>query len=180
MVDALREVEGAWSLVGLFDDCIIGGRDPLGVRPLVLGQLDGAWILASETCALDILGAEFVRDVEPGEIVVIDARRRAAACARSRPSRSRFCIFEYVYFARPDSVVEGKGVYEVRKRIGAELARESGVPADVVVPVPDSGVPAAIGYAQESGLRLRARHHPQPLCRPHLHRAHATTSAIWA
>jgi amidophosphoribosyltransferase len=126
VVDALRAVEGAWSLVGLYDDGIIGGRDPLGVRPLVLGQLDGAWILASETCALDILGADF--------------------------ARRRFCVFEYVYFSRPDSVVEGMGVYDVRKRIGAELARESGVPADVVVPVPDSGVPGAIGYAQESGI----------------------------
>ena len=145
------QVEGAWSLVGLFDDGIIGGRDPLGVRPLVLGQLDGAWILASETCALDILGADFVRDVEPGEVVVID-RDGVRSLRPFAPERRRFCVFEYVYFARPDSIVEGMGVYEVRKRIGAELARESGVPADVVVPVPDSGVPAAIGYAQESGL----------------------------
>ena len=151
VVEALREVEGAWSLVGLFDDGILGGRDPLGVRPLVLGQLDGAWILASETCALDILGAEFVRDVEPGEIVVID-RDGVRSLHPFAPEPRRFCIFEYVYFARPDSVVEGMGVYDVRKRIGAELARESGVPADLVVPVPDSGVPAAIGYAQESGL----------------------------
>jgi amidophosphoribosyltransferase len=151
VVDALREVEGAWSLVGLFDDCILGGRDPLGVRPLVLGTLDGAWFLASETCALDILGAEFVRDVEPGEIVVID-RHGVRSLRPFAPEPNRFCIFEYVYFSRPDSVVEGMGVYEVRKRIGAELARESGVPADLVVPVPDSGVPAAIGYAQESRL----------------------------
>jgi len=151
VVDALQDVEGAWSLVGLFDGGIIGGRDPLGVRPLVLGELDGAFILASETCALDILGAEFVRDVEPGEIVVIGE----GGVTSLRPfaaEPSRFCIFEYVYFARPDSIVQGSGVYEVRKRIGAELARESGVPADLVVPVPDSGVPAAIGYAQESGL----------------------------
>ena len=151
VVDALRAVEGAWSLVALFDDCIMGGRDPLGVRPLVLGRLDGAWLLASETVALDILGAEFVRDVEPGEIVVID-KDGLRSLRPFAPEPNRFCIFEYVYFARPDSVVEGKGVYEVRKRIGAELARESAVPADVVVPVPDSGVPAAIGYAQESGL----------------------------
>jgi amidophosphoribosyltransferase len=151
VVDALREVEGAWSLVAVFDDGILGGRDALGVRPLVLGRLDGAWILASETCALDILGAEFVRDVEPGEIVVIDGGGvRSLRPFADEPRR--FCIFEYVYFSRPDSVVEGKGVYEVRKRIGAELARESGVPADVVVPVPDSGVPAAIGYAQEAGI----------------------------
>ena len=151
IVDALRQVEGAWSLVGLFDDGIIGGRDPLGVRPLVLGRLDDAWILASETCALDILGAELVRDVEPGEIVVID-RDGVRSLRPFAPEPRRFCIFEYVYFARPDSVVEGLGVYDVRKRIGAELARESAVAADLVVPVPDSGVPAAIGYAQESGL----------------------------
>ena len=150
-MDALRAVEGAWSLVALFDDCILGGRDPLGVRPLVLGRLDDAWILASETCALDILGAEFVRDVEPGEIVIIDGEGVHSIHPFVVEPR-RFCIFEYVYFARPDSVVEGLGVYDVRKRIGAELARESAVPADVVVPVPDSGVPAAIGYAQESGL----------------------------
>ena len=151
VVDALREVEGAWSLVALFDDCVMGGRDPLGVRPLVLGRLDGAWLLASETVALDILGAEFVRDIEPGEIVVID-KDGLRSLRPFAPEPNRFCIFEYVYFSRPDSVVEGLGVYDVRKRIGMELARESAVPADVVVPVPDSGVPAAIGYAQESGL----------------------------
>jgi amidophosphoribosyltransferase len=151
VVDALREVEGAWSLVGICDDAIFGGRDAMGIRPLVLGRLDGAWILASETCALDILGADFVRDIEPGEVVVID-RDGVRSLRPFAGGQRRFCIFEYVYFARPDSVVEGKGVYEVRKRIGAELARESGIPADVVVPVPDSGVPAAIGYAQEAGL----------------------------
>ncbi len=151
LVDALEQVEGAWSLVALFDDGIVGVRDPLGVRPLVLGELDGATILASETCALDILGAAFIRDVEPGEMVVVERRGvESLRPFRSRPSR--FCIFEYVYFARPDSVIEGRGVYEVRKRIGAELAREAPADADLVVPVPDSGVPAAIGYAQASGL----------------------------
>jgi amidophosphoribosyltransferase len=151
LVDALRQVEGAWSLVGLFDDGIVGVRDPLGVRPLVLGQVDGAYVLASETCALDILGADYVREVEPGEVVVIDGTG-VRSLRPFPPVRRRFCVFEYVYFARPDSVVEGRGVYDVRKRIGVELARETAVPADVVVPVPDSGVPAAIGYAQESGL----------------------------
>jgi amidophosphoribosyltransferase len=126
-------------------------RDPLGVRPLVLGALDGGHILASESCALDIIGAEFVRDVEPGELVVIDSSglRSLKPFAVVPP---RFCIFEYIYFARPDSTVEGIGVYEARKRIGAELARESNVEADVVVPVPDSGVPSAMGYAAEAGL----------------------------
>ncbi len=151
MVDALRQVEGAYSLVALSQDGVIGVRDPLGVRPLVLGRLGDAWILASESCALDIIGAEFVRDVEAGELVTINA----LGVRSSRPferMKQRFCVFEYIYFARPDSVVDGISVYEARKRIGAELARESGMPADIVIPVPDSGVPAALGYAQESGL----------------------------
>ena len=123
------------------------GRAAAGAGPSSTGR----WILASETCALDILGADFVRDIEPGEVVVIDADG-VRSLRPFAPEPRRFCIFEYVYFSRPDSVVEGMGVYEVRKQIGAELARESGVAADVVVPVPDSGVPAAIGYAQESGI----------------------------
>jgi amidophosphoribosyltransferase len=151
LVDALRQVEGAYSLAALTQDSVIGVRDPLGVRPLVVGKLADAWIIASETCALDIIGAEFVRDVEPGEIVTADAEGLHSIKPFGRKPE-RFCIFEYIYFARPDSVVEGRSVYEVRKRIGEELARESAVDADIVVPVPDSGVPAAIGYAQESGL----------------------------
>ncbi len=151
LIDALGQVVGAYSLVALTDTAIIGVRDTLGVRPLVLGKLDGAHVLASETCALDIMGARFVRDIEPGEVVVID--RDGPRSFKPFPARrSRFCIFEYIYFARPDSRVEGRNAYEVRKRMGAELARESGVPADVVVPVPDSGVPAALGYAGEAGL----------------------------
>jgi amidophosphoribosyltransferase len=151
VIDALGQVEGAYSLVCLSEKKMIGCRDPLGVRPLVLGDLDGAWILASETCALDIIGARHVRDVEPGEMVVItgdgvESRRPFP------PMRSRFCIFEYVYFARPDSSVGGRGVYEVRKSIGAELALEAPAVADLVVPVPDSGTPAAIGFAEASGL----------------------------
>jgi amidophosphoribosyltransferase len=126
-------------------------RDPLGVRPLVLGRLGEAWILASETCALDIIGAEFVRDVAAGEIVVIGPGGVESLMPFHRRG-SRFCVFEYIYFARPDSIVEGSSVYEARKRIGRELARESHVDADIVVPVPDSGVPAALGYALESGL----------------------------
>jgi amidophosphoribosyltransferase len=151
MVEALRQVEGAYSLGALAQDGLMAVRDPLGVRPLVLGQLGDAWIISSETCALDIIGAEFVRDIEPGELVTIDA----LGVRSSRPfpkMRKRFCIFEHIYFARPDSIVEGTSVYEARKRIGAELARESHIDADIVVPVPDSGVPAAIGYAQESRL----------------------------
>jgi amidophosphoribosyltransferase len=151
LIDALAQVEGAYSLVALYDDALIGVRDPLGVRPLVLGELDGAHILASETCALDILGAGYVRDVEPGEVVVVDATGVHSVRPFPRHPR-RFCIFEFIYFSRPDSAVEGRSVYEVRKRIGAELASESDPGADVVVPVPDSGVPAAIGYAQAAGI----------------------------
>ncbi|BAE50893.1 amidophosphoribosyltransferase [Paramagnetospirillum magneticum] len=151
MIDALRQIEGAYSLVAATTNAVFGVRDPLGIRPLCLGRLDKAWILASESCALDIIGAEFVRDVEPGEIVVLTADGiRSVKPFTKRPSR--LCIFEYIYFARPDSVVEGTSVYEARKRIGSELARESQVDADVVVPVPDSGVPAAIGFAAEAGI----------------------------
>ncbi len=151
MIDALRQVEGAYSLVALTNDSVIGVRDPMGIRPLVLGRLDKAYILASETCALDIIGAEFVRDVDPGELVVLNAQGVHSIKPFPKSPR-RFCIFEYIYFARPDSMVEGSSVYEVRKHIGAELARETRTPADVVIPVPDSGVPAAIGYAAEAGI----------------------------
>ncbi len=151
LTDALRQVQGAYSLVAISQSEVIGVRDPLGVRPLVLGRLGDAWILASETCALDIIGAEFERDVEPGEIVIIGAGGVRSVMPFSH-QESRFCVFEHIYFARPDSIVEGTSVYEARKRIGVELARESHVDADIVVPVPDSGVPAALGYAQESGL----------------------------
>ena len=156
LIDALKQVQGAYSLVALHNGALIGARDPLGVRPLVIGKLAGgakgdAWVLASETCALDIVGAEFVRDVEPGEVVLIDDRGLTSQKPFAKQP-SRFCIFEYIYFARPDSTVEGTPVYDTRKRIGAELARESGVAADVIVPVPDSGVPAAMGYAQEAGI----------------------------
>jgi amidophosphoribosyltransferase len=152
IIDALRQIEGAYSLVALTKDAVIGMRDPLGIRPLVLGKLDGAWCLASETCAFDIIGAEMVRDVEPGEIIVLGADGRLRSIKPFAPKRKRFCIFEFIYFARPDSVAEGSSVYEVRKRIGAELARESSVAADVIVPVPDSGVPAALGFAAEAGI----------------------------
>jgi len=151
LIDALGQVKGAYSLVMLTNDGLIGVRDPLGVRPLVLGKLDDAWILSSETCGLDIIGARFVRDVEPGEIVFAGKDGLKSIKPFTRQQR-RFCIFEHIYFARPDSRVEGLGVYDVRKRIGVELAKESHVPADIIVPVPDSGVPAAMGYAHQSGI----------------------------
>ncbi len=151
VIDALRQIDGAYSLVCLTDSCVIGVRDPLGVRPLVLGRQGDAYCIASETCALDIIGAEFVRGISPGEMVVLD--HSGVHSIRPFPAAaSRGCIFEYIYFARPDSVMEGTSIYEARKRIGAELSREKSIPADVVIPVPDSGVPAAIGYAEHAGI----------------------------
>jgi amidophosphoribosyltransferase len=149
--DALRRVEGAFSIVAMTRTKLIGARDGLGVRPLVLGKLGDGWVLSSETCALDIIGADFVREIEPGEMVVIDAK----GVTSSRPfdrAQSRFCIFEHVYFSRPDSILGGRSVYETRRQIGVELAREAPVEADLVCPVPDSGTPAAIGFSQESGI----------------------------
>lgn len=151
LVEALRRVQGAYSLVAAAADMMIGVRDPNGFRPLVLGKFDGAFVLASETCALDIIGAEFVRDIAPGELVVITPQGIQSHHPFEKSS-PRFCIFEYIYFARPDSLVEGHSVYDVRKRIGTELAKEAPCEVDLVVPVPDSGVPAAIGFAQQSGI----------------------------
>ncbi|HRF07394.1 MAG TPA: amidophosphoribosyltransferase [Xanthobacteraceae bacterium] len=150
-IDAIREVEGAYAFVGLTNKKLVGARDPQGIRPLVLGELDGATILTSETCALDIIGAKFIRDVENGEVIIVS--ERGVESHKPFPAMlPRPCIFEYIYFARPDSVVGGKSVYEVRRNLGTELARESPAEADVVVPVPDSGVPAAIGFAQAAGI----------------------------
>ncbi|MGF1629533.1 MAG: amidophosphoribosyltransferase [Kiloniellaceae bacterium] len=151
IISALRQIEGAYSLVAVSSSCIFAVRDPLGVRPLVLGRLGGADVVASETCALDIIGAEFVRDVEAGEMVVLD-ESGVHSLRPFPPTPRRPCIFEYIYFARPDSMMEGISIYQTRKDIGRVLAQESGLPADVVIPVPDSGVPAAIGYAAEAGI----------------------------
>ena len=151
LVDALMQISGAWALVVLTNKKLIGARDPFGIRPLVLGELDGAKILASETCALDIIGAKFVREIEPGEIIVItedgEESIKPFPNARLRP-----CIFEYIYFSRPDSMLDGKSVYECRKSFGKNLAKECPANADIVVPVPDSGVPAALGYSEESKI----------------------------
>jgi amidophosphoribosyltransferase len=150
--DALRRVEGAFSVVAMTRTKLIGVRDALGVRPLVLGRVgEAGWVLASETCALDIIGAAFEREIEPGEMVVIEN----GIVASHRPfgaAKSRFCVFEHVYFSRPDSILGGRSVYETRRQIGVELAREAPVEADLVCPVPDSGTPAAIGFSQESGI----------------------------
>jgi len=150
-IEALSQIEGGYALVGLTNKKLIGARDPLGIRPLVMGDLNGKPVLASETRALDMVGAKFVRDIEHGEIVVISSDGvesiKPFPAAKARP-----CVFEYVYFAMPDSVVNGRSVYDVRKRMGRRLAEESLIPADVVVPVPDSGVPSALGFAQAAGL----------------------------
>jgi amidophosphoribosyltransferase len=150
-IEGLRALEGAYAFVGLTNKKLIGARDPFGIRPLVIGKLDGCPILASETCALDIIGAKYVRDVENGEVVVFD-EDGTQSHKPFPPTAPRPCVFEYIYFARPDSIVGGRPVYDVRKTMGGELAREAPATADVVVPVPDSGVPAAIGYAQASGI----------------------------
>lgn len=150
-IDAMARLEGAYSLIVCTPDKLIAARDPNGIRPLVMGRLGDAVIFSSETCALDIVGAEFVRDVEPGEMIVVDHKGIQSSFPFARKP-SRFCVFEYIYFARPDSAMEGKSVYRMRKAIGAELAKESPCDADVVIPIPDSGVPSAIGYAEESGI----------------------------
>jgi len=150
-IEGLRQLEGAYAFVGMTNKKLVGARDPLGIRPLVYGTLDGCPILASETCALDIIGAKYVRDIENGEVVIFD-EDGAQSHKPFPPMTARPCIFEYIYFSRPDSIVGGRNVYDVRKTMGGELARESKAEADVVVPVPDSGVPAAIGFAQESGI----------------------------
>jgi amidophosphoribosyltransferase len=151
MEDALRRVEGAFSIVAMTRTKLIGVRDPLGVRPLVLGKLGDGFALSSETCALDIIGAEFVREIEPGEMVVI-TEKGVQSHFPFRRQPSKFCIFEHVYFSRPDSILGGRSVYETREAIGRELAKEAPVDADMVCPVPDSGTPAAIGYSLQSGI----------------------------
>jgi amidophosphoribosyltransferase len=151
-VDALRMIEGAYSLICMTTKRMIACRDPLGIRPLVMGRIGDATVFASETVALDVVGAEFVREIEPGELVEVRQDGRVSSHHPFGKQNARSCIFEHVYFSRPDSIMDGRSVYGVRKQIGVELARESLAPADIVVPVPDSGVPAAIGYAQESGL----------------------------
>ena len=153
LIDALFQIEGAYSLVIMTNKKLIGVRDPLGIRPLVIGELNGKYILASETCALDIIDAKFVREVENGEIVVI-TEDGIESINPFPPVKLRPCIFEYIYFSRPDSIVGGLSVYECRKSFGRELAKESHIDSDLIIPVPDSGVPAAIGYAEASETPL--------------------------
>ncbi|MEL7030721.1 MAG: amidophosphoribosyltransferase [Pseudomonadota bacterium] len=150
-LDAIRQIEGGFSFVGMTNKKLIGARDPSGLRPLILGQIGTAYVLASETCALDLMGAELVREIDPGEVVIINQDGiRSYNPFPSRPVRP--CLFEYVYFARPDSIVQGRSVYEVRRKMGHQLAAEHPADIDVVVPVPDSGVPAAIGFSEAAGI----------------------------
>ncbi len=155
-VDAIRQVEGGYAMLALTRTKLIAARDPIGIRPLVMGELDGKPIFCSETCALDIIGAKYVRDVENGEVVICEIQKDGSitttAIKPENPQPERLCLFEYVYFARPDSVVGGRSVYVARKNMGINLAGEAPVEADVVVPVPDGGTPAALGFAQASGI----------------------------
>ncbi|MFH0812561.1 MAG: amidophosphoribosyltransferase [Pseudomonadota bacterium] len=150
IIEALKQIRGAYSLLFLSENEVIAARDPYGFRPLVLGCIDGAQVISSETCALDLIGAEYLREVEPGELIVIN--EDSFHSFHIFPEDRRSCVFELIYFARPDSIVFGREVYAVRKALGKQLARECPVDADIVIPVPDSGMPAAIGYAEESGI----------------------------
>ncbi len=155
-IDAIRQMEGGYSMLAMTRTKLIAARDPTGIRPLVMGDLDGKPIFCSETCALDIIGAKFVRDVENGEVIICEIQPDGSISIDARkpnkPQPERLCLFEYVYFARPDSVVGGRNVYTTRKNMGMNLAKEAPLEADVVVPVPDGGTPAALGFAQESGI----------------------------
>lgn len=155
-IDAIRQMEGGYAILAMTRTKLIAARDPVGIRPMVMGDLDGRPVFCSETCALDIIGAKYVRDVENGEVIICEVQPDGTISIDvrkpQRPQPERPCLFEYVYFARPDSVVSGRSVYTARKNMGINLAKESPVEADVVVPVPDGGTPAAIGYAQQSGI----------------------------
>ena len=154
LIDALFQIQGGYSLVLMTNKKLIGVRDPFGIRPLVIGKLKNSYIFASETCALDIVGASFVREVENGEIVTVE-NNNLTSIKPFPKQKPRPCIFEYIYFARPDSLIDNKCAYEYRKNLGSELAKEADINADFVVPVPDSGVPAALGYADQSGKKFQ-------------------------
>ena len=149
LIDALFQIQGGYSLILMTDKKLVGVRDPFGIRPLVIGKLKILLYFASETCALDIVGATFIREIENGEIVVIE-KNQLNSIKPFPKQKARPCIFEYIYFARPDSIIDGKCAYEYRKNFGEQLAKETDVEADLIVPVPDSGVPAALGFAEQS------------------------------
>ena len=175
LADALSQVEGAYSLLVLTRDEMYAIRDPRGFRPLVLGRFDGAWVVGSETCAFDLIDAEYVREVEPGEMLRI-SRSGVESIHFAPEKQHQHCIFEHVYFSRPDSLIFGRPVNESRERLGRLLAREHPVDADIVTPVPDSGVPAAVGYAAESGIAVSHGADPQSLRGADIHRARAGDS----
>ncbi|QKX00970.1 amidophosphoribosyltransferase [Wolbachia endosymbiont of Dipetalonema caudispina] len=156
LIYALKQIQGAYSFIAINQEIVIGVRDPAGVRPLVSGKLNGSYMLASETCAFDIVNAEFVREIEPGEIVTLDRNGNLSSAFPFSQQKSSFCIFEYVYFSRSDSVMENKSIYDIRKEIGRTLAKESPPKKDVdmIVPIPDSGTPIAIGYSKHSALPM--------------------------
>ena len=177
IIDALHQVRGAYSFVMMTKDRLIGARDPHGFRPLAIGRLGDAWVICSETCAMDLIGATYLRDIEPGEVVVISEHGLKSMRPFSPHAKAQ-CIFEHVYFARPDSYVFGESVNETRTEFGRKLAQESAVPADVVVPIPDSGVCAAIGYSEASGIPMRMGLIRNHYVGPHVHRAAAVDSAL--
>jgi len=148
----MRQLEGAYSIVVQTKDTMIAARDPLGIRPLCLGKLNGGWIVASESCALDHLGAEYLRELEPGEVIIVDSDGLRSAIWPARTGRRSLCVFELIYFARPDSIIDGQLIHSARQQLGAQLAREHPVEADLVIGIPDSSTAAAVGYAQESGI----------------------------
>ena len=148
----IKKIKGAYSFVFLTETRLIAVRDSFGYRPLCIGQLNGAYVVVSETCALDLIGAKFIREIEPGEIVIFDGNGMKSIKPFPEKTKKAYCIFEYIYFARPDSTIFGRNVYQIRTGLGRQLAKEHPVEADIVVPVPDSGVPAAIGYSEESGI----------------------------
>jgi amidophosphoribosyltransferase len=151
IIDALGHVQGSYSLLLITEDEMIAVRDPHGFRPFSLAKLDGAYVVASETCAFDLIEAEYIRDIEPGEMIIINSKGIQSSFP-FKPAQPSHCVFEFIYFARPDSMIFGQNVYSIRKEFGRQLARETGIEADVVIPVPDSGVPAALGYAEEAGI----------------------------
>ena len=153
LIDTLFQIQGGYSLIFMTNKKLVGVRDPYGIRPLIIGKLKNSYILASETCALDIIGATFLREVENGEIVIIENQEMKSIKPFPK-QKPRPCVFEYIYFARPDSLINNQCAYEYRKKLGAELAKETDIDADFVVPVPDSGVPSALGYAEQSNKKF--------------------------
>jgi amidophosphoribosyltransferase len=151
LVQSLHQLKGAFSIVGMTEDKLVAIRDPQGFRPLSIGKLDESYVVASESCAFDIIGAEFIRDVEPGEVVIID-KNGLKSRKYSGHNESSLCVFEYIYFARPDSNIAGKNVLLVRKEMGKKLAEEMDVDVDLIIPVPDSGIAAALGFSEQSGI----------------------------